>query len=392
MNRDNFVEPMQKYLLLVLLLLPFSYSFAQTHWQDSILLHQANPSSQGKGWQMEISCFGGGIWKHTPKFKSDHQGANIGAEVNILRQTFGSKAWNATYHYPRVGYTILFNRFPNVNQLGYAFGILGTIQLPIYRGDRLQVHLGLSDGLAWLSNKYEATVDTNRNAIGSHINEVTSVKLVLSYVLSEYASIKWNTGITHFSNARYQTPNLGINIITTGLSLNYAIADMPANYRPLKVGKVDKNWKKEFRFGFGRTEFLVPNGPKWNIYVLYGGLSKQWNSVHRFRIGLRGEYNAGAAWTSKFFFPQEYKVLENASTFAFQVGEEWLIGKFGIVGNLGYYLHQGLDPQMAIYQQLGINYLLWRSASTGRELFGGIMMKHHLGIAQYPEVTIGWRF
>ena len=392
MKQDNFVEPMQKYLLLLLLLSPLSFSFAQTHWQDSILLHLKNPSAQGKGWQTEITCFGGGIWKHTPKFKSDYRGPDIGAEVSILRQTFGSKAWHASYRYPRVGYTILFNRFPNVEHLGYALGLLGTIQLPVYRGDKFQMHLGISDGLAWLSNKYEATIDSNRNAIGSHINEVTSVKLVCSFALSEYACIKWSNGLTHFSNARFKTPNLGINIYTTGISLNYAISDMPANYRPLKVGVVDKRWKKEVRLAFGRTEFSIPNGPKWNLYVLYGGLSKQWNSIHRFRIGLRGEYNTGAAWTSSFFFPESNKVLSDASTLAVQIGEEWLIGKFGIIGNVGYYLHQGLDPQMALYQQLGVNYLVWRSALSGRELYTGVFMKTHLGVAQFPEATIGWRF
>jgi hypothetical protein len=391
LNRDNFVEPMQKYRLLLLLLLSSCYSFAQTHWQDSIILHQVNPSSKGKGWQLETTVFGGGIWKHTTRFRPNTNGLDVGAEINILRQTFGSKAWNASYKYPRVGYTIIFNRFPNVEQLGYAYGLLGTIQLPIYKGNHFQAHIGISDGLAWLTNKYEASIDTNRNAIGSHINEVTSVKLVFSYVLSQYACIKWSSGMTHFSNARFKTPNLGINIYTTGLSLNYAIADMPANYRPLRVGIVDKKWKKEMRFGFGRTEFSVPNGPKWNMYILYAGLSKQWNSKHRFRIGLRGEYNSGAASTYKFFFPQENKVLDNASTLAFQVGEEWLIGKFGIVGNVGYYLHQGLDPQMAFYQQLGVN-LLWRSAQTGSELYTGVLMKNHLGVAQYPEATIGWRF
>jgi hypothetical protein len=392
MKRDNFVEAMQKYRLLLLLLLSFSYSFAQTHWQDSILIHLNNPSPQGKAWQVEITAFGGGIWKHTPKFKADYRGTDLGAECSILRQTFGSKAWHATYHFPRVGYTLIYNRFPNVKQLGYAYGILGTIQLPIYKGNRLQLHLGISDGLAWLTNKYEATIDSNRNAIGSHINEVTSLKLVLSYAFSPYASVKWSSGLTHFSNARFKTPNLGINIYTTGLSLNFALTNTPANFRPLRVGIVDKRWKKEMRIGFGRTEFTVPNGPNWDIYVLYGGLCKQWNSVHRFRVGLRGEYNTGAAWTSSFFFPESNKVLSDASTLALQVGEEWLIGKFGILANVGYYLHQGLDPHMAFYQQLGINYLLWRSAVSGNELYTGVLMKNHLGVAQYPEGTIGWRF
>jgi Lipid A 3-O-deacylase (PagL) len=368
-------------------------TFAQTHVQDSIELKKPNPNWLGKGLLLEFNTQIGSIYKHTVNFHPEYKGINHISEISIYQQTFGAKAWHAKFHYPLIGATFQYTQLSNERDLGQVVAAYATLRLPIYRTNRTDCYLDLSNGLAYFTKKYDAVNNSINNVIGSNVNEITHLKLLLDCKLTRFSKLQLMGSFYHYSNARYASPNLGINLFTAGLGFQCFVTRMPANFRPVLPIKRLQKIQKNIQIGYARNEFQVAGGPRLSYFTLSTGLSRNVGYCHRLSAGLWYEYYKGGRRIYDYNFTDAGDGWAQASRIATVFGEELLMGRFGISAQVGLYLYQGVFKQLASFQQLGVNYTLIQfSKIRQQQLYIGTHLKSHSITAEYFDTTIGLRF
>ena len=70
-------------------------AFAKYHYKPVY----SYPSRLGFDVDLQI----GKVWKHTTNFRPTINGPSYAGEVNVFKQTDGSKSWQKKLHYPEIG-------------------------------------------------------------------------------------------------------------------------------------------------------------------------------------------------------------------------------------------------------------------------------------------------
>ena len=99
--------------------------------------------------------------------------------------------------------------------LGHVISALWILELPISKS----AHAEVGAGLGWATAPYDMQDRPLSIALGTHLN--AGLHLALSQQLRTFNSsvLSLSGGLTHFSNGAVQLPNLGINNIHLGLTL-----------------------------------------------------------------------------------------------------------------------------------------------------------------------------
>ena len=366
----------RKYFAAIVIFLIPVFSFAQT----DVLLGNL---------KLEADVYGAKIFKHTVNFKPNTNQLVGGFELKLLRQTFGSKEWHSAYHFPLCGVQLVYVNF-NDKHLGEAWAIAPCIQFNFYQTNKVKMYVGLADGLAYFTHHYNALTDTMDNPIGSTINETTQFKLGASFELSNKALLTTNLSFTHYSNAKFQTPNLGINVYGLHIGYQNFISTTPQKFRPTTPINYTSKIKFDVRLGYARSGSIPYGGPRMPYYTAYLGGDKRWCYGNRWKIGLWYEYNKGADLNANFHEPNtDAAALSNKVALA--IGDEFILGKMTFGGSFGYYLYRGLGGE-SMFQNLHINYVLWSwNKEKMCQIYCGVQLKTYLGVAEYFETYLGCR-
>ena len=74
-------------------------------------------------------------------------------------------------------------------------------------------------------------------------------------------------------------------------------------------------------------------------------------------------------------------------------GNEFLLGRIGVVLQVGYYVHQAFQVQGRFYQKLGGNfYMVQREKGFIKEAYLCAFLKTHLSVAELAEAGFGMSF
>jgi hypothetical protein len=76
-------------------------------------------------------------------------------------------------------------------------------------------------GIGVFSKHYDEIKNPNNNVIGSTFNNITQFKLGFDWKINSHVYFSTCGSFTHWSNAKIQNPNLGINLgaLTIGLKV-----------------------------------------------------------------------------------------------------------------------------------------------------------------------------
>lgn len=162
----------------------------------------------------------GFVMVHTPKIRHFKGVQPIGAEVNLQYQTTGKKFWHQLYHYPRLGISLL--------GLDYRQPILGKsvaasiyISKLVYDHPQAKIRVRLGTGLAYFSNYFDRRTNATNNVVSAPLNAVIQTRVEYDRKISQKLSVVTAVGINHYSNGGNAKPNLGINIGTLSVGLDY---------------------------------------------------------------------------------------------------------------------------------------------------------------------------
>jgi hypothetical protein len=329
--------------------------------------------------------------KHTSKFKPDTPGQSVMAEFNFGVNVSGKKYWNHRFKFPEVGASFIYTDFGNLTVLGRAAGLYPYISFPVVNKPKYKFQIRLGSGIAYLTKPYHVIDNPTNNVIGSKINNVTQLKFLNNIKLNNKWRLLAGVAFTHFSNGNVQKPNLGINVVSGNIGLQY----LP-NDNPEKVACDTVENKRRFmalvKTGIAINEANVPGAGKYAVYTAMALAVKPLGKVTRLQLGIEYEFRGDNYVTLQTSLDRQTAVKRiDVSRFAVLVGDEILFGNFALSLQLGFYVNKFEQKPFLFYNKNGIVYYV-PLIKDKPSLFFGVYLKSHKFVADYIEYGMGYVF
>ncbi len=323
----------------------------------------------------------GFIIPHRPHMKSLVKGHSPGIRLHAEWQCSGEKDWHNVYGRPYVGVEWQWFDLGNPAQLGYSNALYSYIRLPLnQRRNRLN-DLRIGVGMVYLSKQYDIRENGKNLAIGSPINGAVIFQYLKSMPISKKLWLSAGIGITHFSNASYQVPNLGMNLISASLGLEW----MEVRSKEPFIKHIGQKQENSFLVSsaFGVNENFPPGGPKFlalNLGAEYSyGLSAK--STLQGRLDL---FYSEAIYSA--LREDEPIKRSKAAQTGLAIGYGLHFGAFMIRIQTGVYIVDPYKVYGSIYNRFGFQ-RIW-----GEHFVTNLGIKTHFAKAQHFELGCGWRF
>jgi hypothetical protein len=373
----------RKYLLLTLTVL---FAFACS----------AQDTGRHAGFCFDVNVFAGKVIKHTPKFRLPIPDISTGVDVNFQWRKYGRKEWEQRRRYPIVGIGLTYTNYGIDSIYGHVFSIYPNIEIPIITGRRLNWTARIGDGAGFTTRHYSRLgyIDTLNNAISSTINDYASFMTDIRYNINTHWQVQAGLNFSHISNASFRQPNLGINMAGGHIGVKY----YPVSSEPKRIHRELKplrnRWLGQFRTTIAANESNAPSGPTHPIYIATALVSKRWISKNKVFLGADYSYHEQIfAFLRNNSFVTPGTERKEATKIALIGGNEFLLGRVGVVLQVGYYVHKAYQSQSKYYQKLGGNfYMVQREKGLIKEAYLCAFLKTHTSTAEWAEVGFGMSF
>ncbi|XZF13164.1 acyloxyacyl hydrolase [Chitinophagaceae bacterium MMS25-I14] len=357
--------------------------------------HAAAQQQAGAGFAVESNIIAGKVLKHTQKFRAPIPDLSTAYEINFLQQTYGKKQWQQRRKYPLVGFGFTITNYGIDSIYGKCISMYPILQLPIIRGKKLEWTFRIGFGMGYVTKRYDRIPDwdTLNNAISSHVNNFSTISTDLRYHINKHLDLQLGGNFSHISNAALKQPNLGINMYGAHIGLRY----FPVTSKPEKIHeelpKLKNRWLFQARLGLAFNQAGFTDGPMYPIYLASAFVSRRWHSNNKMFAGIDYSYH-----TNIYAFQRNNEInvgneAANSWKSAVFVGNEFLMGRVGIVLQVGYYIKEAalrLDPY---YEKIGGNlYLIQRENGPLKELCVSAFLKTHKAQAELAEMGLGFGF
>lgn len=335
----------------------------------------------------------GGTWQqgsilvHTGKIRHLAGLHPSGWELNLQRQTRGTRYWQELYHYPRLGLSFVFLDYGNTI-VGKSLALSPYLSLPLRRAEKSQLHFRFGSGLAFFSNKYYRYNNPANNIISATYNAVIQTRLEYEYQLGSKMGLLAGAGLNHYSNGGYAKPNLGVNIATASLGLNfYGAGRSPAVNQAVSPETVLLQRPGFFSISssVGVKQRSDHDTLKYVVHSLALAMSRRLNQKSTLMLGLEGFYDPSLyprrAWDPRVKPGSEPDIRR----VALNLGHELNLGKLAFGAQLGYYFYRPYKADAVLYQRLETRYYFHRYAfiAAGLKLHDVIkadLIEYRLGL------------
>ena len=349
-----------------------------------------------EGFDIEANGFAGKVIKHTPKFHLPLPAITTGIDINFQYKAFGRKDWEQRRKFPVIGVAVAYTDYGIDSVYGRCFSIYPNLLIPLITGNKIDWTIRIGDGMGYVTNRYSRSgpSDTLNNAIGSHINDYASFMMDLRYHANTHWDVQAGVNFSHISDASFHQPNLGINLVGAHIGVKYFPVTSCPTCRKRELKPLKNRWLGEFRLTMAYDASNAPNGPAYPVYLATGFVSKRWLSKNKVFAGLDYSYHTQIyAYLRNNGFVAQGTEREHSYKSAVFLGNEFLLGRVGIVLQAGYYLHQAFLEQGKVYEKLGGNlYLVQREKGPIKEFYLCAFLKTHLSVAELAEFGFGMGF
>lgn len=319
----------------------------------------------------------GFIWQHNPSL-SDVIGGNINVfQLNLGKETVGETYWDQLYRYPEWGVGYYFADLGNEKELGNANALFAFVNIPLINGKKFQLRYKLSGGLAYLNK--------GNVAIGSPVNIYIDACLHTKIALGKQLYLVNSFGATHFSNGAIKTPNLGLNLFSYRIGLQYNLENTKAINKQLELPEIDSKNFISSVFSMGVKEIKDTDGKDFIIVTGAVDYLRRINHKHKIGAGLDVFYDESLFYTMN---PDSSLKLDDNDImrYGIHISSEVQIYRFVLGVNLGAYLKANYTDDGKIYQRVALRYLISKS------LFANVSLKTSKGVAHFVEWGIGYQF
>ena len=339
------------------------------------------------GWGVKITAQPGFEYRQKLGFLLAHRGLMahlpqapaVAGEFSYIYRTAAAKQWHQAYRQPLVGGTLFFGSVGNNQILGRFLGLYGFVELPIVKRKHYRLDFKFATGLGYTNKPFDPVLNPENVAIGSRVNALMCFALKQSWRFSDYG-LTFGIDMTHFSNASFQMPNLGVNVPFLSLGVQKFFAP-----------EEKENPKPEL----DRPDLL------FGLAGIISGKEMNPKGVGRFPV------YAASLFARKYFGPKAgveasldiiYKtsLLSHPSypqaagldplQIGLFVGYVHPFDRLHFIYGAGVYLRDVLQPDESVYIRLGTRYALTKHVEALMTL------KTHYAKADYMELGLAYHF
>ena len=343
----------------------------------------------------------GKVWKHTTNFRPTINGPSYAGEVNVFKQTDGSKSWQKKLHYPEIGGGLWFVVHHDRDTIGSAVAPYIYWKYSFLRSRFVDFNMKMGIGIAYATKKFEKNKNEIHNAIGSNINAYIQLRIGLEWKLAQRLRLVTAFTYNHYSDGAVKLPNLGINTMTGTVGLIYY-----PNIEKYKLVMHQDSFSKKPTYKnelFARATIgfldVVNNLIPEKTYLMQStsiGYTRYLNITNKFSASANLDFNFGEPSIYVNTLVSENKLLKKAATnLSVSISDEILIGRVAMHLELGAYLYHTYRLPLPIFFKIGGVCFL---PEMGKQKRGQMMIlgnvKAHGAKAQLVEMGTGgtWKF
>src|SRR5690606_26608486 len=165
------------------------------------------------------SYLSGFIIKHDREMGHLSKGITRGAEVSMIRKSYGRTAWQRRAGYPDVGLSLSYFQYPTP-VLDKSFALNGFSDYYLIRLRSFSSFSWLHVGLVDHANPYQKDRNINNVVYGSPVTVSLQSQLGLRYRIFDLLAITSTAGVTHFTVGGMSWLNQGVNIASVYVRLH----------------------------------------------------------------------------------------------------------------------------------------------------------------------------
>jgi len=351
----------------------------------------AQDAPKGSGFGIELNQSVGRVLKHTKNFHAPVPSLSLATDLNFTFHTYGRCDWQVRRSYPVLGVGLTYTHYGLDSIYGQCIGLYPNIQIPLITGKKLEWTLRFGLGIGYVTRHYSRSPggDTLNNAIGSHLNNFTLFNTDVRYHINDHWDFQLGANFSHISDGSFRQPNLGVNMYGAHMGvIYYPVTRCPkritCELKPLK-----NRWLLQGRLGMSFVSYKPAGGPLYPVYMPSLYVSKRYASRNKAFLGIDYSYHRNV-----YAFLKNNEILpgkESANSWksAVFIGNEFLMGRFGLVLQVGYYLKRAYLKEDPYYEKLGYNFYLIQHEHGGlKELSIYTMLKTHKVVAELIEFGI----
>lgn len=346
--------------------------------------------SQAKGiWTPEVGLYLGRVIKHNKRFTIPITEPSFLFEASLYQWKNGQEDWHHSLLYPQIGLSAQYVHFGDSDILGRGVSIIPNVILATGRSSERGLTIRLGMGLAYLTRPYDVINNPGNIAIGSNINNVTNLYINYRSPIGANSYLAIGGGLTHFSNGKFKSPNVGVNILAAQLSYQYTLQP----FKKMEMTTGPKSYPKHFaiyKFSMGAHD-IGKGSPTHPVYLHNLAYAYSISKVSLLWMGMTYAFSR-AEYHNMLFSGYNGNTLKksDASDFSVLIGYELRIGKIGLMGQTGLYLYDPGFNSSPHYFKLGFNYYLFEMLNH-LDVFVFTNIKSHLEVADYFELGVGLR-
>jgi hypothetical protein len=327
----------------------------------------------------------GFIFPHHSLIEYLLDGNIYGGEVLLSTGSINRHLWEELYRNPRYGIGYNFTNYNNEDVLGKAHAIFGFCEIPFFRPKHnFLVNYQIDFGLAYNTKVFDIHKNPMNQAISSRVNAFVGFDANMVFRINTSNFLKLGLDMTHYSNGKMRSPNLGIN--TVMLSAAWAYSILPEHV-PLHEIPVVLNRRHIvealFNQGLKRDDML--NEKLYHVSSVVCDYFYAYSLKYAVGGGMDFFYDGSLAPTKE----HEEKIPAQKSD-DYQCGAHMgfmvRYGNYSVILNIGHYIVAPYHKYSAVYNRFGMRY-----AINGRYMLN-FTVKAHYAIADYVEWGIGYRF
>lgn len=306
-------------------------------------------------------------------------------EFTLSTESKDRHIWEQLYRNPRYGIGYNFTNLGNKELLGDVHTVFGFIDMPFYRSKNyFSVSYQIDMGLSYFTTTFEPYTNPLNHIVSSPLNVYLGLDFIARYKLNKTNELKIALELTHNSNGKTRTPNLGLNAVTLSGAWIYSIKPSQPIKNNLSISKFRKH-DIVFLLNFGgkRDDNLHEN--VYLVSSIIGDYSYFFSPRFAFGVGADGFYDGALAQHRKFSEGVAQNSSDNFQLGA-HIGMKARYGRMTVLLDTGHYVVANYYRHGKVYSRLGLRY-----AVTDNVLFN-LTLKAHITIADFIEWGIGYRF
>lgn len=294
--------------------------------------------------------------------------------------------WESLYRNPRYGIGYNYTNYSNEAILGNAHAVFGFCEIPFLRPKkRFLANYKIDFGIAYNTKVFDSETNPLNHSLSSKFNAYVGFDFNTEFKLNEKHRIKAGLDLTHYSNGKMRSPNLGINTVTFTAAWSYSLVPMQSREEQIPATNAFRKHIVEAILNFGLKRDDMLNERLYRVNSFVGDYFYCLTPKYAIGGGMDIFYDGSLRSTRE----HEDNVLSEPKD-NYQMGSHFgfmvRYGNFSIVLGMGHYLMASYHKYSPVYSRFGMRY-----AFCGRYMFN-FTVKAHYAIADYIEWGFGYRF